>query len=260
MRPNLQVLKKLSSQGRLTKSQWGKQRDTLKHVHGTYGVSVSNGGYDVTDPEKLNTFIKELEEIEIQEQNELARKKTLADTPKAQNVLMYGSAHATPTKTNYFDCQVKQNDLALSLCLPNKKEFLTGKEVILIENPEIFSKGEHLFPKESVKLLYAGGHVPNIVLTSLINTASKVWIAPDYDQVGMQEYERTQQFIPDIELWLPNNIEELFKNYGKRLKGTEEPIFRRTHKLIWELSKKHNCCLEQEAMLAMTSPPKGGDS
>jgi len=258
MRPNRNILEKLKNLGRLTRSQWGKQEGSLQTARQlNWGVGLQNGAYVVTDQAALDNAIQRIAFQEKKEDRARADiiKSVAVQHPKTLAVATDKDAHAAKESSPYIDCLFKENNKQGSLKLPEETNFLDSKEVILIENAEVFREAGRIFPKPTTKIYYAGT-ISGVLLNCLANATQNVWLAPDYDIVGMQQWRRLKTTIPSAQLWLPTNLEELFEKFGKPIQGREPELIREIEPRIWEICKKTKRILHQEALLLNPSSQK----
>ncbi len=132
----------------------------------------------------------------------------------------------------------------------------------LIENPAVFLSFETLgLPVELA--IHGRGRCSNRLLDWLAAQTSQrfqLWHLPDYDPVGLDEFERVRARIGErARLHLPANLAELFQTFSKRellanttaqillarLRSSVRPEVREVVALI----DRHNAGLEQEALL-----------
>lgn len=134
--------------------------------------------------------------------------------------------------------------------------------VALVENPTVFD----LFERLELALplvIYGGGRISTRVLTWLANQNDKAFSLihlPDYDPVGLSEFERVRNWLgARAQMYLPRNLNDLFRRFGNpRL--LEKPRSRRLLanlrvsktsevQVVVKLIDFHNAGLEQEALI-----------
>lgn len=132
--------------------------------------------------------------------------------------------------------------------------------IMVVENLEVFVHLERLSP-EAALVLYAGGRLSGRTLEWLSSSpmaGCRIIHCGDYDPVGLDEYLRLSLACPGrVNLYLPPNIEYLFKHYGKRsLVEKGQAILRRLRKSddpavrhVVSLMDRFGAGLEQEALL-----------
>jgi hypothetical protein len=98
-----------------------------------------------------------------------------------------------------------------------EKEFskwsICGK-IVLIENLEPFLHAEVAHPNYDFALYYAGVLSSNVI-DWLTNQKVDVLVAPDYDPVGLSQYEKTRRTM-DSKLWVPEDIGIMFHKFHKK--------------------------------------------
>lgn len=134
----------------------------------------------------------------------------------------------------------------------------------LIENPAVFSQIERVNPAIDVALL-ARGRCSNALLDWLEEQSwLELFHMPDYDPVGLREFERLRQRFGDrVSLYLPPNLQHLFSRYASPqllLNPTAQTLLgalRNTEiaevAQVVALIDQHNGGLEQEALLIAPS-------
>jgi len=138
--------------------------------------------------------------------------------------------------------------------------YILGKSVVLIENLRTFLKSSSLFPSYHVAMRY-DGIISDEIINVISKSDSKILIAPDYDPVGLLSYVRIKKILGDrIELFIPDDLEKLFKSYSNRSLLSSKPKNRQTLRnllkgeldedslFVIELIQKYNAGLEQEVL------------
>lgn len=138
---------------------------------------------------------------------------------------------------------------------------LVGKWV-LIENPAVFHAHVRVFGTEWSALLLNGRMPDRLIHWLTTHSADELQLlhAPDYDPVGLDEFDRLQRALGErVALHIPHTLEELFAHYSDHTLLTQEKqqAFLRKHggsahpsiARIAALIGKHNAGLEQEALL-----------
>ena len=93
------------------------------------------------------------------------------------------------------------------------KRSICGK-IVLIENLEPFLHAEVAHSNYDFALYYAGVLSSNVI-DWLTNQKVDVLVAPDYDPVGLSQYEKTRKTI-DSKLWVPEDIAIMFLKFHKK--------------------------------------------
>lgn len=147
---------------------------------------------------------------------------------------------------------------------PNTNTELQGNWV-LIENPSIFHAHERVFGHDRSAILLNGRMPDRLIhwLASLSSTDLQVIHAPDYDPVGLDEFDRLYRVLGDrVALHVPDTLDLLFARYSDKglLRQEKQQALLRKHSTsrhpsilrIAGLIKRHNAGLEQEALLLST--------
>jgi len=133
---------------------------------------------------------------------------------------------------------------------------------VLIENPALFHVHQHVFGTDHSAILL-NGRIPNRVIHWLAaQPVEKLQLthAPDYDPVGLDEFDRLHRVLGErISLYVPEGIEECFARYSNRtlLLHDRQQTYLRKHASsghpsvarIAALIRKYQAGLEQEALL-----------
>ena len=128
--------------------------------------------------------------------------------------------------------------------------------VVLIENLEPFLFAERVHDEHDVAIYY-GGTIAEDLINWLKNQKVHITVAPDYDPVGMDQFERLRKHL-EVALFLPDNIENAFEKYSKRStleKSNNRAVLSRlesktthseTTNIVLDLIKKNQGGLDQE--------------
>jgi hypothetical protein len=132
----------------------------------------------------------------------------------------------------------------------------------LVENPAVFAVADQLNLGVGL-MLYGHGRISKRVIDWLVRMADSSFSLlhlPDYDPVGLSEFQRLHARLGDrVDLYLPADLEIRFANFSNqdllrkknsqamlaRLRRSETPAIRR----VVELIDRNNAGLEQEALL-----------
>ena len=149
---------------------------------------------------------------------------------------------------------------AACLVLDGSPQWVLAGRVALVENLEFFLNFERLGVAVDV-VLYAGGRLSGRVLHWLASKQMghcRYLHCGDYDPVGLDEFRRLREILGQrVELYLPQNIDEIFRRYGKAalLKDSVALLAKLRSSPIAEISRivqlmdDTGCGLEQEALL-----------
>jgi hypothetical protein len=137
--------------------------------------------------------------------------------------------------------------------------------LVMIENKESFLFADTYFPNASA-VIYYSGRTSKRWEKWLLTNVSKIIFAPDYDPVGIEEYLRHEAYLQDkIELYMPNNLDELFVHGKKNLYSDQYHILIRlsnkqnspdTEKVL-DLIRNHKKGVEQEVIFRPINPNDG---
>ena len=151
--------------------------------------------------------------------------------------------------TKAFGMAAALTDRLANLSLP------PGWRLLTIENWEPFHRADYSDQAEPVMVVYLGGNAPEILieaLKTLTPPPSRVLHFGDYDWDGLYIFQRLQTALPLARLYVPKNIELLFKRFGKRQlidRQTPRAAFDRLNRdclPIIQLIEQTNAGLEQE--------------
>tara|TARA_B110001452_G_C15208183_1_gene419125 strand:+ start:814 stop:1656 length:843 start_codon:yes stop_codon:yes gene_type:complete len=129
-------------------------------------------------------------------------------------------------------------------------------ELVMIENKESFLFADMYFPDASA-IIYYSGRTSKRWQKWLLTNVDKVIFAPDYDPVGIEEFLRHESYLQEkIELYMPNNLEELFVHGKKKLYSDQYHILIRLSKelnstdagKVLDLVRNHKKGVEQEVI------------
>jgi hypothetical protein len=116
-------------------------------------------------------------------------------------------------QTNSYGMAAVLTDRLVDLPMPTQWRLLT------VENWEPFHQAEYTSASVAVMVVYLGGNVSEILLNALKTFSQppeRVLHFGDYDWEGLYIFQRLQKVIPSARLYIPKNIETLFKQYGRR--------------------------------------------
>jgi hypothetical protein len=141
-------------------------------------------------------------------------------------------------------------------------EYTLRGRVALVENPTVFD----LFERMDLALplvIYGQGRISTRVVDWLANQRDRAFSLlhfPDYDPVGLSEFERIRNRLGSrVQIYLPENLDDLFRRFGNR-ELLRKP---RSQRLLADLRRSnvsevqavvtlidsHNTGLEQEALI-----------
>jgi hypothetical protein len=140
-------------------------------------------------------------------------------------------------------------DRLADLALPARWRLLT------IENWEPFFRADYSGAQVPVMVAYLGGNVSGTVMEALKTLSTPpeaVLHFGDYDWEGLYIFQRLQKVLPQARLYIPENIEALFKAFGERIlveKQKRKALFDEDNRQclpVIKLIEQHNAGLEQE--------------
>lgn len=140
-------------------------------------------------------------------------------------------------------------DRLADLTLPARWRLLT------IENWEPFFRADYAGAAVPVMVTYLGGNAPGSVMEALKTFSTPpetVLHFGDYDWEGLYIFQRLQKVLPEARLYIPDNIDALFRQFGKRNlidKQKRKALLdekNRNFIQVIQLIEQHNAGLEQE--------------
>jgi hypothetical protein len=154
---------------------------------------------------------------------------------------------------------------ALEVGGERNKELHTQHSIWLVENQALFDRLDWLPSSEPTTVIWFRGQLHNKLIDwlSILDRAPKVYFFADYDGVGLNNYRRLQEKLPErSEFWLMPNWKELLVRYGLNQlwvdTAREFDSFERNSPSLLEQSprlldlvkemKKQGLALEQEAI------------
>lgn len=143
--------------------------------------------------------------------------------------------------------------------LERNSRWYSKQPLLLIENQALFDRLDWL-PSQALSAVFYNGNLSSVLLSALALQAQKstVLFFPDYDLVGLQNYQRIRQQLGEaVSLWLMPDWQRKLEQYGSR-DLWQKQLVRLPHLNIdgWEESAKTllahmqrlGLALEQEAV------------
>jgi hypothetical protein len=133
-----------------------------------------------------------------------------------------------------------------------KLNTLEFPKICFVENLNSFENAEKLFGDEYI-YLHKYGRIGFDAIKNIV--AKDVMVFVDYDFNGLDEYLRIKNVFGNALLHYPNDFEELFKDYSKRIKGKQKQTKRVESSQLPEVIKiremvsRSNRFLEQEILI-----------
>lgn len=115
--------------------------------------------------------------------------------------------------TRTYGVAAAMTDRLADLTLP------AGWRLLTIENWEPFFRTDYSGAPFPVMAAYLGGNAPGSVMEALKTFSTPPEIVlhfGDYDWEGLYIFQRLQKVLPQARIYIPDNIEALFRQYGKR--------------------------------------------
>ena len=128
-------------------------------------------------------------------------------------------------------------------------------QLLTIENWEPFCRADYSGAQVPVMTAYLGGNAPGSVMEALKTFSTppeSVLHFGDYDWEGLYIFQRLQKVLPQARLYIPDNIETLFRQFGKRNlidRQKRKALFDEKNRNclpVIQLIEQHNAGLEQE--------------
>ena len=199
-------------------------------------------------------------------------------TPKGQAVANYGDAHAGKGKTLIFHLSATDtvwwynhgeavylsgiiDDCGMaSIAVHPEDKWTTNHPIALVENLDLLVYADKYFENIPFKgnIMYYAGWVSSKAIEWLKQQENPPDIIfPDYDLVGLNNYLKLKEIFPEIKLYIPDGLEDLFRRFGsvKRLKTqrgkdfTVNPGKDKDVQYVYSLILKYGKCLDQESLL-----------
>lgn len=175
--------------------------------------------YKINKPTKFDDFFNTHfpEDIEIKDKSDNVRKFR---NSKIQKIV------TTPIFMLRGFSMIKVNDNELNLDDYTKKfqlfachaEKIEAESICIVENLDTFLVAEKLLGKNLV-FLHKYGRIGKESIRCLV--ANHLLVFVDYDFNGLEEYLRIKEVFDFAQLYIPENYDELFKNYSTSLKGNK---------------------------------------
>ncbi len=127
--------------------------------------------------------------------------------------------------------------------------------LLTIENWEPFFRTDYSEAPIPVMVIYLGGNAPGSVMEALKTFSTppeSVLHFGDYDWEGLYIFHRLQKVLPEARLYIPDNIEALFMQFGERNlidKQKRKVLLDEKNRgclQVIQLIEQHNAGLEQE--------------
>lgn len=111
------------------------------------------------------------------------------------------------------------------------------EKICIVENLDTFLQAEKVMDNNIVFIHPYGGLSKSVVKKLRVN---ELWVFPDYDYKGLQNYLMVKSIFPNSELFYPKDYENLFKKYSRSIK-TKNGKEQNPHKTVQE-SKDQLVC------------------
>lgn len=133
--------------------------------------------------------------------------------------------------------------------------------IVTVENLEMLPAIEQLIPETGLAIYTRGQPSQRLIdwLVALSGHGVSIIYAGDYDIAGLYQYQRLRYAGIPLTMWIPDDLEELFRDYGNtglidaqsdmteryHLRNDKDPAVRQ----VMDLIDHHNAGVEQEACL-----------
>ena len=170
-----------------------------------------------------------------------------------QEVFWYNSGVSVNLFKIVQDCGIA------SLLIKPGDNWQTNKPIALVENKDLLVHADRYFKKiefEGTVLYYPGWVSKRTIAWLKTLKSTPVMILPDYDPVGIKNYLILKKELPDLEIYIPKNLQDLLIRYGdpKRLESsTDRKLIEQTTdekaSFLYSLLLKHGVGLHQEGLM-----------
>ncbi|MDM8556293.1 DUF2220 family protein [Desulfococcaceae bacterium HSG7] len=194
--------------------------------------------------------------------------------PRAKNIITYRSSKSgqtthkvQPVLFKWFDPDPENNWARMTNkygmvgMTSDKMNFLQLPDnwwLLTIENWESFYPLVYPNPRQTIIVLYTSGNISNITLSSIAGLEKKpkhILHFGDYDWSGLTIFQRIQSILAGAVLYVPDDIEALFRKHARRYLAENQPVnFEMEDPIcsqIIRLIERYNGGLEQE----IVTPP-----
>lgn len=184
------------------------------------------------------------------DENEIVSLRVWRDEALCENGKPVGAAIATVTNGVF------------SFLLSKRHSYELRGHCALVENPAVFTAFEEL-DLDVGATVYGHGRISGRLIDWLARTTDsgfQLIHLPDYDPVGLSEYQRLQSRLGSrVQLHLPTDLETRFARFSNRElleKGNSQSVLAQLRRSalpaiqrVVQLIDRHNAGLEQEALL-----------
>jgi hypothetical protein len=127
--------------------------------------------------------------------------------------------------------------------------------LLTVENWEPFYQSDYTNASVSVMVVYLGGNVSELLINAMKTFSpppERILHFGDYDWEGLYIFQRLQKAVPSAQLYIPEDVETLFRKYSHRKfieKQKRKATFDMTNREcipVIKLIEQYNAGLEQE--------------
>ncbi|WP_231891895.1 Wadjet anti-phage system protein JetD domain-containing protein [Tenacibaculum ovolyticum] len=198
-----------------------------------YQKAVSGGGsYFVKNKEKLkkyftDKFPKQLHESFTADANVGTFRNTKIGKRISQNIILVRGFKNIQINDKIVDLGKFTKDFGAFSAQVNT---IKTENICIVENLDSFLQAEKIMNKNTVFIHPYGGLSKSVV--KKLNS-NEIWVFPDYDYKGLQNYLMVKSIFPDSQLFYPKDYENLFKKYSRSIK-TKNGKEQNPHKTVQE--------------------------
>ena len=151
------------------------------------------------------------------------------------------------------EIQMVQGSMSFSSIIEQElSSWSVSGRIVLIENLEPFLHAEIVHADIDFAVYYAGT-ISSLVLKWLSTQNVDILMAPDYDPVGLSQFEKVRTEA-NCDLWIPENIAEKFKSFHKK-----ETLSKQNNRSILStLLEKNDLDTDTVRVLELISEFQGG--
>ena len=228
----IRLLEKLLEQGHLLDSAWGingSGRDLCEELSAMRLIELDLKQRWQFRPRNYSALLRHKEQLES-EQQEYLSVKVNHSARSGDSQSAKGSEHKyyllnawkpcewfhleNPEQT--FDLyQACQFSGPVSLTFHPADDLACDQPLALLENIEPLHQLEQMTGREHFGCaLFYHGNLSESLLRWLTahRRAPEIWLFPDYDYVGLTNYLRIKDTLPDVQLFVPDDLEERLRN------------------------------------------------
>ena len=183
-----------------------------------YQKAVSGGGsYVVKNNEKLkkyfaDRFPKQLHDSFTADANVGTFRNTKIGKRISQNIVLVRGFKNIQINDNIINLGKYTKDFGTFSAQVNT---IKTEKVCIVENLDSFLQAERVM-NNSIVFIHPYGGLSKSVVKKL--NSNELWVFPDYDYKGLQNYLMVKSIFPNSKLYYPKDYENLFKKYSRSIK------------------------------------------